>query len=174
VALLDVVRSALGEVEDFSRVVVHSVGPLAVVGAAAADLGHLLAELVENALVYSPPHQNVQIQGQHGPGRQGYILAVIDHGVGMPPDELATANRRLAGHENFTVAPSRYLGHYVAGKLARRQGAAVRLAATLGGGTTAVVELPLVLLIDREAAPPTGLSTPATPQVFFPEIETHR
>jgi signal transduction histidine kinase len=159
VPLLDVIRSALGEVEDFPRVVVHGVGPLAVMGSAAADLAHLLAELLENALVYSPPDSRVEVGGQYGSGREGYTLAVIDKGVGMPPDELATANRRLGGHESFTVAPSSYLGHYVAGKLARRHGVTIELHPTRGGGITALVHLPPSLITDTAAAP-AGVSAP--------------
>lgn len=153
VPLPAVIRSALGEVEDFPRVVVHRGDPLSVMGGAAADLAHLLAELLENALVYSPPDQIVEIKGQYGSGRRGYTLAVINRGVGMSPTELATANRRLDGHESFTVAPSSYLGHYVAGKLARRHGMLVHLTATAGGGTTATVHLPEALLTESDPAP---------------------
>jgi signal transduction histidine kinase len=150
--MVDVIRSALGEVEDYRRVVVRSVGGavegggLAVQGTAAADLAHLLAELVENALVYSPPDQQVEVSGQADPGREGYVLAVVDWGVGMSPAEMATANRRLNGHESFTVAPSSYLGHYVAGKLAVRHGVSIYLRPTTGTGTTALVQLPPTLL----------------------------
>jgi signal transduction histidine kinase len=153
VPLLAVIRSALGEVEDFPRVVVHSVGPVSVMGGAAADLVHLLAELVENALIYSPPQRTVEVKGQYGPHREGYTLAVIDQGVGMPPAELDRANRRLNGHESFTVAPSNYLGHYVAGKLAHRHGMPIHLTATPGGGITATVHLPHTLLTEGDEAP---------------------
>jgi signal transduction histidine kinase len=148
VPLMDVIRSALGEVEDYTRVAAHGVGTLAVQGSAAADLAHLLAELIENALVYSSPGQRVDITGQYSPGREGYTLAVIDRGVGMPPGELDIANRRLNGDERFTVTPSSSLGHYVAGKLARRHGVTIHLVATSGGGTTALLLLPPTLLSD--------------------------
>jgi hypothetical protein len=75
---------------------------------AAADLAHLLAELLESALLYSPPDQRVVVHGVRQSG--GYAIAIIDAGVGLPSDELVAANRRLAGAESFTVAPSRYLG----------------------------------------------------------------
>jgi signal transduction histidine kinase len=163
VPLLAVIRSALGEVEDFPRVVVHSVGPLSVTGGAAADLAHLLAELVENALIYSPPQRTVEVKGRYGPQRQGCTLAVIDQGVGMPPAELDTANRRLNGHESFTVAPSNYLGHYVAGKLAHRHGMPIHLSATPGGGITATVQLPQSLLTDG-----TDGASPAAPGPGWP------
>ena len=86
VRLTDVIRAALGEVEDYQRVSVRGVEPATIIGSAAADLAHLLAELVENALVFSPPDQNVDIRGPAPPGRPAaYTLAVIDTGLGMAP-----------------------------------------------------------------------------------------
>ncbi|HKE75611.1 MAG TPA: ATP-binding protein [Acidimicrobiales bacterium] len=161
VRLPDVIRAALGEVEDFQRVSVRGVEPVTILGSAAAALAHLLAELIENALAFSPTDQVVEIHGVRHTRRSdrpgGYTLAVVDYGRGMPPAELATANRRLAGAESFTIAPSKYLGHFVTGNLAARYGIAVRLHNSLGGGTTATVELPPNLL----AAP--GGEVPAAP-----------
>ncbi|MFP3900099.1 MAG: nitrate- and nitrite sensing domain-containing protein [Acidimicrobiia bacterium] len=145
VRLTDVIRAALGEVEDYQRVTVRGVEPATVLGAVAADLAHLLAELIENALVFSPPDQPVDIRGRSRPDG-GYTLAIIDSGLGMTPDDIAAANRRLAGVESFTIAPSKYLGHYVAGNLAARHGIAVHLAESPGNGVTAMVDLPPVLL----------------------------
>ncbi|HEX6238868.1 MAG TPA: nitrate- and nitrite sensing domain-containing protein [Acidimicrobiales bacterium] len=144
VRLTDVIRAALGEVEDYQRVTVRSVEPATVVGSAAADLAHLLAELIENALVFSPPDRNVDIRGRNR--ADGYSLAVIDAGMGMSPEEIAAANRRLAATESFTVAPSKYLGHYVAGNLAARHGIRVQLSCAPGTGITAAVDLPPDLL----------------------------
>jgi hypothetical protein len=76
----------------------------------------------------------------------GYTLAVIDSGLGMPPADIEAANRRLAGAESFTIAPSKYLGHYVAGNLAARHGIGVRLDASPGNGITATVNIPSALL----------------------------
>jgi methyl-accepting chemotaxis protein len=148
----DVIRAALGEVEDYQRVVDRGVEPAMVLGASAADLAHLLAELIDNALIYSPPDQAVEVRGgRRGAGvAGGYTLAVVDAGLGMRPEELARANRRLAGAESFTIAPSKYLGHYVAGHLAARHDIRVTLHASQGGGVTAVVEMPPTLLVDQE------------------------
>jgi hypothetical protein len=155
VPMVDVIRSALGEVEDYRRVVVRGVAAVEVQGSAAADVAHLLAELVENALIYSPPERQVEVSGiaeapgASGAGRgygAGYTLAVADWGMGMTPAEMATANRRLNGHESYTAAPSSYLGHYVAGKLAVRHGVAIYLRPTPAGGTTALVQIPPTLL----------------------------
>jgi signal transduction histidine kinase len=144
VRLTDVIRAALGEVEDYQRVTVRGVEPATIVGAAAADLAHLLAELIENALVFSPPDQIVDIRGRNR--HDGYTLAVIDSGLGMPPADIEAANRRLAGEESFTIAPSKYLGHYVAGNLAARHGITVQLDNSPGNGITATVRLPATLL----------------------------
>jgi K+-sensing histidine kinase KdpD len=140
VGVLETLRSALGEVEDYQRVHLSAVEPFTIPGHAAADLAHLLAELLENALLYSPPDQRVAVHGVRQGG--GYTIAIVDAGVGMPAGELVAANRRLAGAESFTVAPSKYLGHYVAGNLAARHGIRVRLQTATNPGVTAIVELP--------------------------------
>jgi signal transduction histidine kinase len=150
VRLTDVIRAALGEVEDYQRVTVRGVEPATIVGAAAADLAHLLAELIENALVFSPPDQTVDIRGRNRPA--GYTLAIIDSGLGMPPADIEAANRRLAGEESFTVAPSKYLGHYVAGNLAARHDIAVHLDNSPGNGVTATVSIPAALLTTDDVA----------------------
>jgi len=156
VRLSDVIRAALGEVEDYHRVSVRDVEPATILGSAAADLAHLLAELVENALVFSPPDQNVDIRGrQHRNEPQGggaYTLAVIDSGLGMPDDDLRAANRRLAGTESFTIAPSKYLGHYVAGNLAARHRIRVNLGHSPGNGVTATIALPPDMLTTEPVA----------------------
>jgi signal transduction histidine kinase len=124
VAVTDTILAALGEVEDYQRVEVRAVEPATILGSVAPDLTHLLAELIENALAFSPPDQTVEVRGRQ---HTGYTLAISDSGPGMSPDELARANRRLAGTESFTVAPSKYLGHYVVGKLAARHAIVVTL-----------------------------------------------
>jgi signal transduction histidine kinase len=164
VRITDVIRAAVGEVEDYQRVRVGGVEPATVEGAAAADLIHLLAELIDNALVYSPPDQTVEVRGRTttlGTVADGYTLAVVDTGLGMSADELARANVRLAGGESFTVSPSKYLGHYVAGHLAARRGIEVTLHNSLAAGAgdshgvTAVVGLPPALLVGLPPAPAT-------------------
>jgi signal transduction histidine kinase len=152
VRVADIIRAAVSEVENYQRVTVRVMQPVAVFGSAVADLAHLLAELIENALLFSPPDQYVEIRGLAQPN--GYCLAIIDVGVGMRPEELHRANLRLAGSESFTVAPSKYLGHYVAGRLAVRHDIRVQLQPTQGGGITATVLLPTPLLTPE---PPLGL-----------------
>ena len=167
VRLADVIRAALGEVEDYQRVTVRGLSPATVLGSVAADLAHLLAELVENALVFSPPDRIVEIRGVlrpgDGPGHPGgYSIAVVDAGLGMSGEDIASANRRLAGAESFTVAPSKYLGHYVAGNLAARHGIGVHLHSSPGSGVTATVDLPPHLL-----TPDDGGQTGAGPAQHF-------
>jgi signal transduction histidine kinase len=148
VKLADVVRAALGEVEDYQRVVVRNLEPASVTGAVAADVAHVLAELIENGLSFSPPEESVEVKGRLT--TSGYTLAVTDNGLGMAPDDVERANRRLAGQESFTVAPSRYLGHYVAGHLASRLGIVVELQDSPAGGITARIDVPMGLLADEE------------------------
>jgi HAMP domain-containing protein len=148
VKLSDVVRAALGEVEDYQRVVVRNLEPASVTGAVAADIAHVLAELIENGLSFSPPEQSVEVKGRLTTA--GYTLAITDNGLGMAPSDVERANRRLAGQESFTVAPSRYLGHYVAGHLASRLGIVVELQDSPAGGITARIDVPMGLLADDE------------------------
>ncbi|HKH23953.1 MAG TPA: nitrate- and nitrite sensing domain-containing protein, partial [Acidimicrobiales bacterium] len=166
VRLTDVIRAALGEVEDYQRVSVRGVEPATVVGSAAADLAHLLAELIENALVFSPPDQTVEIRGRNRP--DGYALAIIDSGMGMAATDIESANRRLAGAESFTIAPSKYLGHYVAGNLAARHDIGVHLDNSPGNGVTATIDIPPALLttdavISAPVTPPRGGRAVARP-----------
>jgi signal transduction histidine kinase len=167
VQLTDVIRAAVGEVEDYERVAVRDVEPATVLGTAASDVAHLLAELIENALVFSGPGQAVTVRGRHRHDG-GYTLAVIDLGPGMPAPELDAANRRLSGHESFTVAPSKYLGHYVAGNLAARHRIHVGLQSE-GRGVTAAVIFPPHLLghstvpVPPVAGRPGGEAGPARP-----------
>jgi signal transduction histidine kinase len=152
VRLTDVIRAALGEVEDYQRATIRGVEPATILGSAAADLAHLIAEFMENALTFSPPDQNVEVRGRHNHDG-GYSLAVIDAGFGMPAADIAQANRRLAGTESFTIAPSKYLGHYVAGNLAARHGIHLQLDNSPGSGITATIDLPPGLLTSEA---PTG------------------
>jgi len=151
----DVVRAAQGEVEDYGRVMIRAVDPVTVLGPAVSDVVHLLAELVENALSFSSPDQTVEVQGRARAGGE-YAITVLDAGLGMLPDDVALANRRLAGAEAFTIAPSKYLGHYVVGSLAARHGIEVTLHGTAGYGITAAVVLPTSILARAVLGQPVG------------------
>ncbi|MGW2563132.1 sensor histidine kinase [Streptomyces sp. NPDC001514] len=156
VTAAEVVQSAIAEVEEYQRVVVVDVQAGRIRGRVVAELSHLLAELIENALVFSPSSRPVEIYGWRDGGE--YCLAVVDRGSGMTAEELARSNARLTGRESFLVAPTRYLGHYVVGTLAARLGAQVDLRPTAGqggstAGVTAYVALPATLVEVPETQP---------------------
>ncbi len=161
VRVLDVVRAALGEVENYQRVVVRTLDPVMVVGGAASDLTHLLAELIENGVKHSPPHELVEIRGRLTP--DGYSLAVVDHGLGMSAEDIAVANQRLAGAEAPTVALSKHLGHFVAAALAARNGIAVRLQGSEVVGIAAIIDLPAAIVGPMPPEPLRELVAPAPP-----------
>ena len=148
VALSEVVRAAAAEVEDYSRVEVLVTDYLDVAGGSVADLSHLLAELIENATVFSPPTYEVRVRTHLVPGEptepvQGaaFALSIEDMGIGMSDADLSAANELLA--EPPDVDPRRStLGFHVVSRLAQRLGLRVRLAHTPGGGVTALVTLP--------------------------------
>ncbi|MGW7005540.1 sensor histidine kinase [Streptomyces sp. NPDC054933] len=146
VRLMDVVRAAVAEVEDYERVEVRRLSRLAVVGSAVADLTHLLAELVENATVFSPPHTTVQVHGERV--ANGFALEIDDRGLGMTPDALLDANLRLAETPEFELSDTDRLGLFVVSRLAQRQGVRVSLRQSPYGGTTAVVLVPTALLTE--------------------------
>jgi signal transduction histidine kinase len=154
VAIGDVVRGALGEVEGYQRVRLRHLDDARVDGAVAVDVSHVVAELVENALSFSPPDTDVEVYGRRD--EFGYILTIVDQGIGIPPDELDHANELISSTDPGTFGPSRFLGHYVVAQLAARHGLGVHLAASPAGGITAMVALPAVLL--GEHAPPADMA----------------
>jgi anti-sigma regulatory factor (Ser/Thr protein kinase) len=139
-----VVRAAVSEVEDYARVEVRQLPEASVIGAAVADLTHLLAEIVENAAQFSPPHTRVRVTGE--PVGNGYAVEVEDRGLGMGKETLAEANRRIEQSEALDLFDSDRLGLFVVSRLAARHGIKVHLRASPYGGTTAVVLLPTALL----------------------------
>ncbi|MGA4847604.1 nitrate- and nitrite sensing domain-containing protein [Streptomyces sp. G5(2025)] len=152
VQLMDVVRAAVAEVEDYERIEVRRLPRIAVTGPAVADLTHLMAELLENATVFSPPHTAVQVLGEHV--ANGFTLEIHDRGLGMAPDALLDANLRLAETPEFELSDTDRLGLFVVSRLAQRQRVRVSLQPSPYGGTTAVVFIPEALLTDD--VPDTG------------------
>lgn len=149
VQLMDVVRAAVAEVEDYERIEVRRLPRLAVEGPAVSDLTHLIAELLENATVFSPPHTGVQVLGERV--ANGYTLEIHDRGLGMAPDLLLEANLRLAETPEFELSDTDRLGLFVVSRLAQRQDVRVSLQPSPYGGTTAVVFIPARLLTDDAA-----------------------
>jgi signal transduction histidine kinase len=154
VPLVDIVRAAIAETEDLDRVVFNVDERLAVFGHAVADITHLLAELVENAVRFSPPHTSVSIRTRpHTRDSGGHVLTVEDWGVGLLPDDLAAANQLLATPKEVDLSTSQRLGLHVVARLAERHDVQVSLTLTPGGGLTAVVVLPADLFTEGISEP---------------------
>ncbi|MFH8476359.1 nitrate- and nitrite sensing domain-containing protein [Streptomyces sp. NPDC018000] len=154
IQLMDVVRAAVAEVEDYERIEVRRLPRIGVGGPAVADLTHLIAELLENATVFSPPHTAVQVHGERV--SNGFTLEIHDRGLGMAPDALLDANLRLAETPEFELSDTDRLGLFVVSRLARRQNVRVSLQTSPYGGTTAVVFIPGTLLTDAPETHGTG------------------
>jgi len=154
VLLVDVVRAAIAETEDLDRVVFAVDERLAVLGNAVADLTHLLAELVENAVHFSPPEASVIIRTRpylQLPG--AHVLTVEDWGVGIRPEELAEANDLLANPRDVDLSVSQRLGLHVVARLAQRHNIEVSLTPTPGCGVTSAIVLPPELFSAEVAEP---------------------
>ncbi|MFI0758885.1 nitrate- and nitrite sensing domain-containing protein [Streptomyces anulatus] len=154
IQLMDVVRAAVAEVEDYERIEVRRLARIGVGGPAVADLTHLIAELLENATVFSPPHTAVQVHGERV--SNGFTLEIHDRGLGMAPEILLDANLRLAETPDFELSDTDRLGLFVVSRLAQRQNVRVSLQKSPYGGTTAVVFIPAALLTDAPDTHGTG------------------
>lgn len=171
VPLADVVRVAIGEVEDFARLNLLSLDDSVVSGTAAMDVAHLLSELMENATSFSPPETKVEILG-HANRDGGYVISISDQGIGMSDEQFADANRLLADPPMVGLTLSRSLGFTVVGRLAKRFEISVRLTSSPTGGVTALVTLPEAILqaatisveptpaVDAPPAPPAVAAAP--------------
>jgi signal transduction histidine kinase len=144
VPLVDVLRGAVSEVEDYARVTVRPVPDLAIAGRAVGDLIHLLAELIENATTFSPPTSKVVLGAE--PVTNGLAIEVEDRGIGILPPILRELNERLANPPAFDPGAGAQLGLFVVSRLAARHGVEVQLRRSAYGGTTAVALLPDALL----------------------------
>ncbi len=171
IPLPEIVRGSVAEVEDYQRVALLPIEALGVPGHAVADVIHLLAELIENAISFSPPGTAVRIGGQRA--ANGYVLEVEDRGLGMTDDELLEANQRLASPPAIDFAVSRMLGLFVVGRLAQRYSIRVQLRHSSFGGVTALVLLPpsiLIQLSPEPAALPSEPSQLAVPAPSMPSM----
>jgi len=152
VPVVDVLRAAVAEVEDYVRVDVTSESDDLVAGIAVNDVIHLVAELVENAAVFSPPSTRIEVRAERV--GTGLVAEVEDRGLGLSAEELADINGRLASSPGFDLARSEQLGLYVVGRLAARHDIKVSLRRSVYGGTTAVILLPFDVVVRREEAGP--------------------
>ncbi|CAL9635046.1 ATP-binding protein [Streptomyces sp. enrichment culture] len=157
VSMTEVLRSAIAEVEQYSRV--KLVPPIdgTLRGHAVADVIHLLAELVENATVFSAPHTQVLLRANLV--TSGLAVEVEDRGLGMPLEEQTRMNALLADPDQVNVArllADGRIGLFVVSQLARRHGITVRLQSNIYGGVQAVLVVPQALLGAEAGAAPAG------------------
>ncbi|MEV0736887.1 nitrate- and nitrite sensing domain-containing protein [Streptomyces sp. NPDC050549] len=157
VALIDILRSAVGEVAEYQRVEVHTEEEVCLAPPAVADVIHLLAELIDNATVYSPAPSPVGVRAAMV--AKGLVIEVEDRGLGMSEEDYASLNGQLAVAPQFDVvalADDLRLGMFVIARLATRHGIAVTLRSSPYGGTTAIVLIPHEIVVPEpleEAAP---------------------
>ncbi|MFD1937441.1 MULTISPECIES: sensor histidine kinase [Nonomuraea] len=148
VPLHDVVRGASAEVEDYTRVTVSPMPAHSLAGPVVGDVIHLIAELIENATVFSPPQTTVIVRGELA--AHGFVVEVEDRGLGLSEEELADLNERLANPPEFDLADSDRLGLFVVARLAARHDIRVTLRGSPYGGTTAIVLIPAELVVTPE------------------------
>jgi signal transduction histidine kinase len=148
VPVIDVIRAAVAETEDYKRVSVRTESEESVAASAVNDMIHLLAELVENATLFSPSTTRVEVRAERV--ANGFAIEVEDRGLGIAPGQLAELNARLANPPDFDEVDADRLGLFVAGRLAARHAVEVSLCPSPYRGTKAVVLLPDTLVL----APP--------------------
>ncbi|CAN5312366.1 sensor histidine kinase [soil metagenome] len=157
VALASLINAASSEVEDYQRVEMGTVPDASLIGSAAGDTVHLLAELIDNALRYSPPTEQVRVTAVHT-SDGGMLIDVDDAGLGMTEADLRIANMRLNAGGEVSPDNTRHMGLFVVGRLARQHNMYVRLLIPASGsGTTAQVYVPPVLWEGATAPAPEPL-----------------
>ncbi|MGC0362627.1 signal transduction histidine kinase [Rhodococcus sp. 27YEA15] len=160
IALADTIRAAVSGVEDYRRVELGQIPPGVVSGQAAPDVVHLVAELLDNALRYSPPETTVSVNAARTMDGS-LIIEIADLGIGMTPAEILDANQRLASGGEMSPETARRMGLFVVSRISRRYDVSVRLRPThttpTQVGITATVLLPTLIL---ESSPVTQIRAP--------------
>jgi signal transduction histidine kinase len=165
VPLVDVLRAAVAEVEDYTRIRVVSRTQAALAGPAVADVIHLVAELAENATIFSPPNTPVRILGDVV-GR-GFAVEIEDRGLGIADEKLAEINHNLAVPPQFDLSGSDRLGLFIAGQLASRHDIKITLRTSPYGGTTAIVLIPSELVVEGEGGGARQLAGPESERAVW-------
>lgn len=165
VLVSELLRSTMSEVEEFDRIRLNVMDDAEIMGDAAADLAHLLSELTENAARFSPPTEPIEIIARYT--RVGYILAVVDSGLGLTEEEIAEANARIVAAATSAETPSRNLGLFVVGKLAGKYGMEVEIFDRVPAGLTVRVRIPRALIVSPT---PEGVID-AGPRSIAPPVE---
>nr|WP_311766810.1 ATP-binding protein [Streptomyces rhizosphaericus] len=163
--LADVIRAALGQIEGYQRVSLRSETEATVAPDIIGDLTLMLAELLENAVSFSPSDTPVEVVVRPGTdvtADGGALIEVIDHGLGLAAERLEEENARLVRRERLDLVPTKVLGLFVVGSLARRWGIRVTLSRTPGGGVTGSVWVPSALLVARGEESAVAASGPAS------------
>ena len=162
VLLADVARAATSEIEQYARVTLSVQPGIAVSGQAVSDVAHLLAEIIENATVFSPKDTQVRVTAQEL-ASGGVLIQVSDSGVGVSDARLAEMNHRLDNPPVIDESVSRHMGLFAVSRLAERHGVRVRLRPGSPQGLTALIWLP-DSLAERGTRPYSGWSQPPAPQ----------
>ncbi|MEV0481190.1 sensor histidine kinase [Streptomyces sp. NPDC050508] len=147
--LTNVVRAALGQIEGFQRVSLRADTEVMVEPDIIGDLTLMVAELLENAVSFSPAGSPVEVVVRTD--GDDALIVVADHGLGMSADRIAEENARLIRRERLDLVPTKVLGLFVVGTLARRWDIDVTLARTPGGGVTSEITIPATLLLRMSA-----------------------
>lgn len=150
VTMTEVVRTAIGEVEQYHRIEVLDVAPMLVRGSAAPGLAHLIAELFDNSLRNSPETTRVDVTGTGD--TTGYVIEIMDYGVGLSPEKLAECNDHIRNPPPVSLRLARSLGLTVVGRLAEQYELTVELHTNEHGGVAARIAVPPALL--RSSAGP--------------------
>ena len=162
--VLDVLRGAISEIEEYQRITIESVPDTAILGVAVNDLVHLTAELLDNATNFSPKEAPVVLAGAMQPDGS-MLIEIRDTGVGMSATQRTAINDRLAIPPMVDVSVSRHMGLFVVGRLATRHGITVRMRATgPAGGLTAEVSIPSGLISAEVERPAHVIAPPVDPQ----------
>lgn len=146
VPIVDVMRAAVAEIEDYTRIRVTSRSTSSLAGHAVADVIHMLAELVENATTFSPANTPVRIESDNV--AKGLIVEIEDRGLGMTEKQIEEINSKLIDPPLLDLSGSEQLGLFIAGQLARRHEVKIAMRGSAYGGVTAVVLIPSTLVID--------------------------
>ena len=169
VSLSDVVRVAVGEIEDYNRISLVAFDDAEVPSGAAVDVAHMLSELMENATQFSPPDTVVEIVGHRT--HEGYTVSISDQGIGMSAEQLDEVNELLASPPATGLTLNRTLGFVVIARLARRFAIKVRLTSSPSGGVTAIVNLPEAVLVGGDAEDAEEATEEGSARILLPDAD---
>jgi signal transduction histidine kinase len=161
VPLVDVMRAAVAEVEDYTRIKATTGTQASLAGPAVGDVIHMIAELAENATMFSPPNTPVTIHGDIV--GQGFAVEIEDRGLGLSEDQIVWINKLLENPPPFDPSSSDQLGLFVAGQLAKRHNIKISMRPSPYGGTTAIVLIPRNLVVTEGGAHAKDPSITAAP-----------